>query len=211
MSSINSNEVNENRQENLKSDQGRIDLIDQENMVQGEPSKKASFDLENFNQGRCNIDWFFQIEICYYFLFIKDTPDTDLFDYSPELVEKTRFRADFKILCKPCKTHIDLYEINEHKQFHEALTCLGLKYLPENEEILKEKRVHLLKTAQMKYLKKKKDFNTSKALDWNNKVKQINSAFELLKSYADNTFEVERRMSSLELKLDAYGYLFNSM
>ena len=56
MSSMKSNELNENLQANLKCDQERIDLIDQENMIQGEPSKKASFDLDNFNQGRCNID-----------------------------------------------------------------------------------------------------------------------------------------------------------
>ena len=96
-------------------------------------------------------------------------------------------------------------EINEHKQYHDALANMGLKVLPENEELLKERRKNLLKQAQTKFLKKASDFSTHKAIDWNIRVKRINSSFELLKSYLNNTFELNRRLSERNFKLDAYG------
>lgn len=82
---------------------------------------------------------------------------------------------------------------------------MGLKTLPENEELLKERRKNLLKQAQSKFLKKAADFSSHKAIDWNIRVKRINSSFELLKSYINNTFEVDRRLSEAAFKLDAYG------
>jgi hypothetical protein len=108
-------------------------------------------------------------------------------------------------MCKQCKVYIDLNEINDHKQYHEALTIMGFKNLPDNEEILKDRRVNMLKVTQIKYLKKSQDFNSNKAYKWNLRVKQINYAFELLKSYVNNTFEIDRRLSNIDLKLDAYG------
>jgi hypothetical protein len=137
-----------------------------------------------------------------------DTPDTDLFDYPSDLFEEINQRPDFKVMCKNCKIFIDLTEIKDHKDYHDALIQMSLKYLPESEETLKDKRFFLLKNAQMKYLKKTNDFQTQKAYDWNMKVKQINNAYELLKSYINNTFETNRRLTNVNLKLDSYGKIY---
>lgn len=121
------------------------------------------------------------------------------------MFDDTALKPDLKLICKSCKIHIDLSELNEHRQYHEALSFLGLKLLPENEEALKEKRAYLLKTCQSKYLKKSNDFVTSKAIDWNSRVKRINNAYELIKSYMNNTFEATRRVGDNNYKLDAFG------
>lgn len=109
-------------------------------------------------------------------------------------------------MCKICKVHLSLSELNDHKQLHEALTTLGLKYLPENENGLRDRRAQLMKSTQAKFLKKSKDFDSNKAIDWNAKVKRINNAYELVKSYVNNTFEQNRRMNyANSIKLDSYG------
>ncbi len=109
-------------------------------------------------------------------------------------------------MCKVCKIHLNLSEINDHKQFHEALTTLGLKHLPENENGLWERRAQLVKSTQSKFLKKSKDFETNKVIDWNVKVKRINNAYELISSYVNNTFEQNRRLNNADcIKLDSFG------
>lgn len=139
------------------------------------------------------------------FLF-KGTPETDLFDYPPDIFDERSLLPDLKIMCKICKVHLSLSELNDHKQFHEALTTLGLKYLPETENGLRDRRAQLVKSTQSKYLKKSKDFNSHNVIDWNAKVKRINNAYELIKSYVNNTFEQNRRVNNAtRIKLDSYG------
>lgn len=201
------NEKNEDSfSQNSSSRQRRI-----KKSVNFETSKEASLDLERIIPDRCKFN--FTLNFNWLIIFLKkishltfiDTPETDLFDYPPELFDERNLKPDLKIMCNSCKIYIDLSELNDHRLYHEALTILGLKYLPENEEILKEKRISLIKSCQSKYLKKYKDFGTPKAIDWSVKVKKINNSYELIKSYINNTFEANLRLNNENLKLNAYG------
>lgn len=143
------------------------------------------------------------------FLFKKDTPNTELADFAPDIFDEFSLRPDLSIMCKLCKLYIELSELKDHSDYHGALSYFGLTSLPSTEDQLIEKRKSLLKTAMSRHIKKARDLNTNKAIEWNTKVKQINDAYELLKSYMTNTFELNRQLRKKNVKLDAQGFKFN--
>ncbi len=96
--------------------------------------------------------------------------------------------------------------MNEHKQYHIALKILGLQNLQnKSEEDLIKIRKTLIDSALNKYLNKQKDFETKKANDWSHKVNQINNAYEIVRSYVDNTFESNRQIRVEPLTYDYHG------
>ena len=96
--------------------------------------------------------------------------------------------------------------MNEHKQYHIALKILGLQNLQnKSEEDLIQIRKTLIDSALNKYLNKQKDFETKKANDWSHKVNQINNAYEIVRSYVDNTFESNRQIRVEPLTYDYHG------
>ena len=135
----------------------------------------------------------------------KDTPNTLFDDFTPDVFNTNNIAPDLSVLCKLCKIHIKLDELKEHNEYHEALNTMGYKELPLDSEELNEKRKTILKTSLNKHMKKPKDFyTTSKTLEWSLKVKNINDAFELIKSYLNNTFESNRQLKNLS-NLEAQG------
>jgi hypothetical protein len=138
----------------------------------------------------------------------KDTPNTALGDYDEYLIQdEIVLEPDLSLFCKTCKLHIHIDELVDHKEYHQALQKLGFKELPHNQQELTERRKHILKQAFSRYMKKPVFINSDKSVEWNTRVMQINASYELIKSYLNNSFEIERKLrSSLDaFKLDAPG------
>jgi hypothetical protein len=101
--------------------------------------------------------------------------------------------------------YINLEELADHNQYHNALKYFGLKELSLTLDDLNTRRADFLKAALMKYLKKPKDLNTNKVNEWRAKFNQLNENYELLKSYICNRFESNRQLKNSNLKFNAKG------
>jgi serine/threonine protein phosphatase PrpC len=117
------------------------------------------------------------------------------------------------IFCKICRLYVDISDTLDHTKYHDAMNTLLLTQLPATVDSLKEKRDSLIKGINNKYLKKVKDYKTSKATNWHQKVVQLNDAFELLKCYINNTFELNRQYKQhyLKPKMNRNGRLINDI
>lgn len=135
------------------------------------------------------------------------TPNTLLEDFTTDAYYTDILAPDLSVICSLCKIHIQLNELKEHKEYHDALNLLGLKTLPLTLEELYDKRKVILKTSLSKYLKKTQEFySTPKTIEWSLKVKHTNDAFELVKSYLTNSFESNRQLKNLNIpNLEAKG------
>jgi hypothetical protein len=96
-------------------------------------------------------------------------------------------------------------ELKDHVAYHDALTNLNFKDLPANLKVLMDRRKHLIKTCSLKYLTNM-DLNLANLSEWEHTIKQINSSFELIKSYLTLTYEENRKYKN-ELKIDVQGEL----
>jgi hypothetical protein len=137
-------------------------------------------------------------------LFIKDSRYSDFNDYLPEILEDTLILPDISVMCGQCKTLIELTNLNDHKELHDALNIFDFKELPSNMNDLCEKRTLLVKNSYTKYMKNKALINEN-AIEWNRKITLVNDAFELLKSYVNNTFDMNRQLRYAIKKLEVKG------
>lgn len=91
-------------------------------------------------------------------------------------------------MCKKCNNHIGVEELNTHEKFHSLLNFFGLDVLPENEDVLTEKRLLMVKNLE----KTLNGSGNKKIFKWNQQVSIINQNYELLKSFVNNSFETNR-------------------
>jgi hypothetical protein len=99
--------------------------------------------------------------------------------------------------------YINMAELKDHVAYHDALTALNFKDLPKNLKHLMDRRKNLIKTCSLKYLTDP-DISAVNVSEWEHSIKQINSSFELIKSYLTLTFEENRKFKN-ELKVDVQG------
>ncbi len=111
-----------------------------------------------------------------------------------------------KIKCPSCETYLSLEELKDHNEYHEALIFFSITDLPKTEEQLIEKRKTLIKSLSTTYLKNPKDIDHDEKINqWHLKVKEINDAYELIKSHMNNTFETMRQLKNNSVKFDVQG------
>ena len=82
----------------------------------------------------------------------------------------------------------------------------GIKELPFHIRDLLKRRNALVKSMTIKLLSSTEDAETSRICEWEDKISKINNSYELLKSYMDNTFDVNRSLKK-ECQLDSKGTL----
>lgn len=132
----------------------------------------------------------------------KDSRRSDFDEYLPDIFEESTIMPDLAIQCQKCKSLVFLPDLKDHQELHESLAWLDFKELPNSLQILYDKRKHLIKACFNKYMKNKEEANPS---EWNSKIARINSAFELVKSYLNNTFEINRQIKNGITKFDVRG------
>lgn len=88
------------------------------------------------------------------------------------------------LMCKKCNNHIGVEELKTHEKFHSLLDFFKFDELPKNEDALGEKRLLMIKNIG-KTLNKK-------TFQWNRQISIINENYELLKSFVNNSFEINR-------------------
>lgn len=108
-------------------------------------------------------------------------------------------------MCRMCRLHINIEELREHKTYHDTLAYLGFKQLPADDAELLLKRKQLQGMLYTKFMKKSKDLNGNKIYLWHMKIKQLNFAFELIRSYLNNSYETNRRYENKNLYTDVYS------
>ena len=141
------------------------------------------------------------------------TPDTQLFDFPQQIFDESQLNPDYSIKCKSCKYYITLDELKDHREMHEALIYFGFDQMPPSEDYLITKRKLILNAALNKYLRRPEDFNTRKAIDWTNLVKQVNDRYEKIRAYLTNTFEMDRQLkiSSIPFSVQGIKHLNNNI
>ena len=147
---------------------------------------------------------------------LQDTPYADLDDYLPNISDDFNPRApDLTLKCKKCTAYLQLDELVDHGQFHDALEYFGCNELIElNANKLNAKRSELLKLLLNKHFAQKsalgRSFVLNKFNEWPVKFSQLNTNYELLKAYIGNRFETRQPMSR-HLKLNSKGeYAFRA-
>lgn len=130
--------------------------------------------------------------------------EADEFRFS-SLFDEATLIPDISIMCRMCRLHINIEELREHKTYHDTLAQLGFKQLPGDEAELLAKRKQLQSALYAKYMRKSKDLNGNKVFIWHAKIKQLNFAFELIRSYLNNSYETNRRYENKNLYTDVYS------
>ena len=99
-------------------------------------------------------------------------------------------KPDITLHCDACSHFVDLHDLARHREYHSALETLKYRsgILPTAVDALVKRRQALLKR-----LKSKKD-GPECPID-STQLKRINSAFDVLKSYIENTYDEYRRSS----------------
>ena len=95
-------------------------------------------------------------------------------------------------------------EIQDHNDYHTALSFYNFKDLPSSLEKLIEKRKVLINSITSNYTKKTKQTHEN-LHEWSIKIKQINDKYELIKSYMTNTFELNRQLKISSNKFNVQG------
>lgn len=99
------------------------------------------------------------------------------------------------IKCELCNFYLPISSSNDHKDYHNALKLLEFNKLPDNLKQLNERRIRLIRLYEKMNIENATiDFKTHKANEWSEKIQKINQAYELVKSYVQDTFELYRRI-----------------
>ncbi|CAD5122725.1 DgyrCDS11136 [Dimorphilus gyrociliatus] len=95
------------------------------------------------------------------------------------------FKPYITLQCKECSQHIDVRALHEHKKYHEALVTLKYKQgmMPESVDSLMDRRLLLLKKIS----------NGNDLID-QKLIRQIDKAYELVRSHMDQTYEPFRQV-----------------
>lgn len=107
--------------------------------------------------------------------------------------------------CYKCNCFISIDELADHIDYHNALNELSLKELPKNVDELIKRRKLLIRAANFSNFTSTDDFATKSVIKWENRVNKINDAFELIKTYVENTFEITHQLKQ-EIKYDYQGW-----
>ncbi|XP_077997645.1 protein phosphatase 2C-like domain-containing protein 1 [Glandiceps talaboti] len=119
-----------------------------------------------------------------------------------EDMTETRIQEDISILCKQCDIEMDIRSLQEHRAHHEALALFDYKGTngPSSlKELLKRRR------QIMKKLNKTTDSDNPLPIKT---LQKYNNAYELLKSYLEDTYE-EYRQIRQEMLIDSEGLSLN--
>ena len=127
--------------------------------------------------------------------FFADSPDT-------ELISERSDKPDISIICDICKQYVDMRALSEHRTYHKSLKVLYYKddQRPADVEALIKRRRALLKRLKAKCTPEN-PIDTAV-------ITKINDAYEFLKSYLEDTFDVYRQIRE-NINIDVSGLALN--
>ena len=133
----------------------------------------------------------------------------DFNDYQPDLLEdgECSLLPDLAVECTACQSLVLLQDLKDHKELHAALKVLSMNEMPVSLQLLHDRRRLLVRSAYARYWKN--NAIVANELDhpaeWSAKITQLNEAFELVKSYLNHTFDMNRQIKQAKNRFEVRG------